>query len=673
MSETSIPSVAQESKGRLAEALEFLAQGYSIIPLRPGAKTPMVPWEIYQKRKPTLEEVTLWFKGTDNNIAIVTGEISGVAVVDCDSPEAIDHALTKFPSHQRTQTRKGLHLWFKHPGCPVRNSVNLHGIKMDIRGDGGYVVAPGSRHPTGFIYEREGVWGPTSTLPEFPDAILKVKVASTGIVDAINRMIEGYGPAIAGNGGNNKTYQLCCRLVRGYALSFDEAIPFLEAWNSTNVPPWNKRELEQTLRSAIKSGSEPLGILAEEATQEWRADLILNKAGKMIRHPNNTYTIFEKDARFRGSLRFNTMAMNIYWNGVPITEGFEVEIYNTFARHWGTVFSSAEVLKNALACAIRNPYNPLQEAMLRLPPWDGVPRLDRVATEILHTPDTPLNRAMLRCFFIGAVGRAMHPGGKLDTCLVLVGPQGIGKSTFFKYIGGEFFDDTTMDVESKDRFLAIQKAWIMELAELDGTMSVKKAEHIKALLSSSTDRFRPPYGRVAIDVPRSCVMGGTTNSDVFLIDPSGSRRFWPVRVAEPINLPLLGEWRDQLLAEALALDAAGEPHWFDREQDMERQKAASTHTASDPWDDSVLDALRRLGEGGMVLMEGVSIREILDRMEIPMNTRNRGMDMRIATILRRLGWSKTIITLRGMKTAYWVPDGDAVMPVVSESTDAATY
>lgn len=652
MNSESIGQETPEIKDRLALALEYLDLGFSIIPLRPRSKLPLIPWEEYKTRKASIEEVTRWFKGTNNNIAIVCGEISGVAVVDCDSLESLDYVHAKFPSHQRTRTTKGEHHWFKHPGTQVRNTVNLHGIKLDIRGDGGYVVAPGSQHPDGMIYERGGVWGPVDSLPEFPAAILAIK---DGLEDAVRMYLEGVGPAVQGESGDAKTFQVCCRLLRGYALPEEKAFEFLKEWNKTCVPPWDHRDLKEKMRSALKSGTEPIGIYAEQAAQEWRKALRVDKKGKLLKFRENLDLIFHEDTRFRGLLRLNEMTKGVHWKGEPVTETFSHEICTEFEKYWGNMFAKDDIVSAAVACAWRNPFHPMKEMLYALPIWDRVPRIQRIVPEILGAEDTPLHQAMIRCFLIGAIRRVLQPGCKLDTALVLVGKQGAGKSTFFRTIGRDFFSDTPIDAESKDRFLTIHRSWILELAELDGMTSAKTAQHIKGLLSSATDTFRPPYGRVTITAARSCVMVGTTNTDEFLMDPSGSRRFWPIRVSDYIDTATLGEWRDQLLAEAMHLEAQGEPHWLSSDLDQERADADPEFTAHDPWEDLVQRSLERIAEGGSSLMEGVAVKDIMDKMDLPVQLRSRASDMRVAGILKRLGWVAKQRTAGGIRRREWFP------------------
>lgn len=132
---------------------ELYDLGFSLIPVRTGQKMPAIQWTGYQVQRATLDEIANWQRA-GYNAGIVTGEISGIVVLDCDTPEAIAQAK-ELGTPDRTvsvRTAKGRHFYFRHPGFPVSNRAGLlPGI--DIRGDGGFVVAPGSVHETGVPYE----------------------------------------------------------------------------------------------------------------------------------------------------------------------------------------------------------------------------------------------------------------------------------------------------------------------------------------------------------------------------------------------------------------------------------------------------------------------------------------------------------------------------------------
>lgn len=172
------------------QALEYLDEGLSIIPIRPDTKRPAIKWMEYQHRQPTADEVTDWFeKFPDANIAVVTGSVSGVVIVDCDNEDALNAAVScGMQSNIRVKTKRGHHLWFKHPMDGVRRGPRAGGNSrghdwprvngLDFRGDGSYALLPPSKGyewavPEG--WERDDDmpvwedWSPVSAPIEFPD------------------------------------------------------------------------------------------------------------------------------------------------------------------------------------------------------------------------------------------------------------------------------------------------------------------------------------------------------------------------------------------------------------------------------------------------------------------------------------------------------------------------
>jgi len=142
---------------------DLMARGWSIIPLQPRSKLPAVRWEPYQHRLATPAELESWFTYPGNNIGIVTGTISGIFVVDIDSEAALAWAQHQLPPCDlRVRTSKGEHRYYQFSGdCPMRNRCRVsyqgESLDIDIRATGGYVVGPGSVHPDGHVYTREGV------------------------------------------------------------------------------------------------------------------------------------------------------------------------------------------------------------------------------------------------------------------------------------------------------------------------------------------------------------------------------------------------------------------------------------------------------------------------------------------------------------------------------------
>lgn len=138
----------------LEEALRYLDLGYSVLPLHTRSKLPAIKeWSVFQHQKPTKQNVLDWFS-LERNIAIVTGAVSGLVVIDVDTLKGGDYAslIKRFPTKTVVKTGRGFHLYYEHPGWHVDNAVEmLPGV--DVRADGGYVVAPPSIHPNGSKYE----------------------------------------------------------------------------------------------------------------------------------------------------------------------------------------------------------------------------------------------------------------------------------------------------------------------------------------------------------------------------------------------------------------------------------------------------------------------------------------------------------------------------------------
>lgn len=266
---------------------DLSGRGFSLIPLRVRGKKPAIPsWAEYQQRVPTAAELEDWFgNGQGFNIGIVTGSVGGVVAVDCDSPEAIAWADTHLPATEmRTRTgRGGEHRFYRHPGTPVRNKVKIQTdqarLALDVRADGGYVVAPGSIHESGAVYEKLGSWPPVEDLPVFDPAwIAPVTVADPRrldvthgqhsnrnhgsylpLVDRARAYLAKVPPAIEGQGGDEHTFKVACKLVRFFGLSDADALDLLREWNQGCQPPWADRELETKIASARAYGMEPIG------------------------------------------------------------------------------------------------------------------------------------------------------------------------------------------------------------------------------------------------------------------------------------------------------------------------------------------------------------------------------------------------------------------------------
>ncbi len=195
----------------LREALRLAKLGFSIIPLREKGKEPAIStWKPNSTSRATSEEITKWFMTfPQNNVGIVTGSISNLVVVDIDGPEGEESAkqLGLF-SPVQVFTGKGRHLYYKHPGGAISNSVRKY-PGLDVRGDNGYVVAPPSVHPMGGQYKWFNVAATISSMPSFPSSLFVGDVQSTDTLQSSKESIKGnIGTLLASlkEGNRNDTF-----------------------------------------------------------------------------------------------------------------------------------------------------------------------------------------------------------------------------------------------------------------------------------------------------------------------------------------------------------------------------------------------------------------------------------------------------------------------------------
>jgi hypothetical protein len=350
-----------------------------------------------------------------------------------------------------------------------------------------------------------------------------------------------------------------------------------------------------------------------------------------------------------GALEFDEMNLIPTIGRAPITavmlsrvrERCETQLGESEMK--GYKFSREDIEDAVMQVAQDHPFHPVRD-YLRSLVWDGVSRIDAIAEDILQVARTPLIVSMIRKWMISAVARAERPGCQVDTALILVGPQGRGKSTFFRVLAGEWYCATMMDLKNKDAFLQLHSAWIYEWAELE-TMQRASRDAVKDFLTQPFDTFRPPYGRAPEKHLRSGVIVGSTNESEFLSDPTGNRRYWPVVTPHTIDRARLTEWRDQLWAEAVAAFSLGESWHLSAEEERALRDAQKRHEVADPWE----DVIRRYAEEHA---DGVTVAGALEAVGVSVACQTRSHQTRAGSVLLRLGYAKEKKTISTGKRAY---------------------
>lgn len=311
----------------------------------------------------------------------------------------------------------------------------------------------------------------------------------------------------------------------------------------------------------------------ESTDTEWLKQLELTKRGDIAPTIDNIRLILLKDPRLAGGFyydQFRDRPMvcgdlpwiqkkdreSAVWTDVD-DAGLRAYVENVYK------IVSAGKVKDAVDLAMQTKArHPVREYLTGLV-WDGEARMETLFIDYLGATDCRYTRIVTRAALIGAVARVMRPGCKHDHMLVLVGPQGCGKSTTLARLGKEWFSDSLFTVSGKDAFDQLQGHWIIEMGEMAAARKAE-IEALKQFISKSTDDYRAAYARRTQEHPRQCAFFGSTNDYEFLRDQTGSRRFWPVTVtaagrteAEKLTPDLV----DQIWAEAAAAYRDGE-QWY---------------------------------------------------------------------------------------------------------------
>lgn len=305
--------------------------------------------------------------------------------------------------------------------------------------------------------------------------------------------------------------------------------------------------------------------------------------------------------------------------------------------------------------ALQNSFNPVLDYLDGLE-WDGVPRLDTWLSRYLGAEDDELNRAIGRATLIAGVRRVRQPGAKFDFVLVLEGPQGSGKSTALKVLaGGEtyFTDEIVIGENYKEQQELLAGRWIVELPELAG-LSNAEVRRVKVFVSKTHDRARGAWRRAVEEVPRTCILIGTTNDAQYLRDGTGNRRFWPVKTGE-VDLAALATDRDQLWAEAAHAELdADNPVTIPAHLWAIAAERQAERVVADPWEDILEEGLPRHAKQ----VDGelrITTKAIFEKVLVMEMRQARTADTkRLGECLRKLGWEgpKSIRQTKGVAKGY---------------------
>lgn len=311
---------------------------------------------------------------------------------------------------------------------------------------------------------------------------------------------------------------------------------------------------------------------------------LLDRKGKFIPTRENIRIVLLSHPEFKGKIKYNEFVSQLETQGMrwrrkdrdrlmPMSDEDMAAIRLWLEKCYDV--NSISKVDDALATVkFYEGYHPVKDYLESLT-WDGTHRLADLLHNVMGVERSKLSRWLSCAVWVGAVARIYKPGCKFDICLTLSGPEGLGKSSLFALMGGEWYSDSMINIGSKDAMSGLKAKWILEIGEM---ASLKRADldATKNFLTSQEDSYRPAYGRFDVRVPRQNIFVATTNDKLCLRGYGDNRRF-PVVECSPERrvVPVwdyIEKWRDQLWAEAMMLYRSGFRLYMSPEMDRQMRE-----------------------------------------------------------------------------------------------------
>lgn len=394
-------------------------------------------------------------------------------------------------------------------------------------------------------------------------------------------------------------------------------------------PKTDAKALQRAVKelAAIPMAHQVMGV------EDWMGMGMSIVQGKPVSNVSNISLLF--DHIKPGEIWYDTFLQRIRCMGGDgkardWTDADDIRLTIEVQRQCGIKSAAKGTVSDAvIEFAMRNCRNELQEYVEECGrKWDKVPRMAGAFKLFFECEDTEYTRKVSSNFFKSLVRRAMTPGSKVDTMIVLEGEQGIGKSTVLEKIGGPYYAIMRDAPDSKDFAIVLAGKWLIEIAELHA-FSRSDVASVKRTMTTSSDRYRMPYGVHAEDHKRMSVFAGTVNQDDWNKDPTGARRFWPIR-CKAAHSDLAEGLRDLLVGEALHAIRRGETHWEFGAAAEEALSQQDARYVEDDWTQVLRNAL--------VGRNRIRPHTLYEALGLEVKDWGKATQMRVAEAMRRMEW-----------------------------------
>lgn len=437
-------------------------------------------------------------------------------------------------------------------------------------------------------------------------------------------------PVAIGQGKREVSMVKLAGAMRRVGMTEDGMYAALLVENSRCIPPLEESELKRIAGSVMRYKPTADDFHRDPkdghiyATSQFNVRLALEKLDVIVMHD-----IFaERYLYKRGEQKpahLSDIVMNRLW----------LEIDESFRFRPSKEFFTTVILDHA---DHKGAFHPVRDYLDALK-WDQKPRVDTWLINYGDAEDTEYTRAIGKLFLLAAVRRVRTPGVKFDEVLVLESKTGKDKSSAIEALcpNPEWFSDNLpINADSKIVIEITSGKWILELAELSG-LKKSEIESVKAFLSRGRDTARLAYDRMITDRPRHWVPIATTNSNTYLRDMTGNRRFFPCKIVG-LNATQIKKDRDQLWAEASYREAQGESIRLDPKLYTSAEVHQEQRRLEDPWEVRLSETIPEDINGKIIFED---IWKIVGSHDI--SRRTHSDNARIADALQKLGFEKTSI------------------------------
>ena len=652
----------------------------------------------WTERRATPQEIAVWSEQPDYGVCIQTRRVRALDI-DVEDPALSEAIATAFeghlglgtlPTRRRANSGKQL-LAFALEGDFTKRSFKVEGGLVEFLATGQQFVALGT-HPSGARYEWvgglpadipaisaeafEAVWA--SLVAEF--AIAPPQESSRALVRGGDLDLEDdVGEWLLGNwetfGSRGGKLFVACPWKDGHSSDSGETEA---AWLLAGTRGFERGHFEclhascqgradDAFLDAVGYRLAAFEVIEDEPAEEGAVvidssaprGLLRDKAGRIEATAQNVGLAVAAAGWTGMDIRYDTFRGEVLWSepGVAAWRPWrDVDYFELRVRLEQRGFKAVakELVRDGVHYQAR--LKEIDTAMVWLDglTWDGVPRVEGFWPTYFGVQGSAYAQACGLYTWTALAGRVLQPGLQADMVPILAGAQGVGKSRGVAALapGPDLATAMSFHEPETERARKMRGVLVVELAELQG-LRTRDLEEIKAWITRSREHWVPKYQEMTTSYDRRCLLFGTTNGDDFLDDPTGERRWLPMRV-EAVDIPALVRDREQLWAEGAARFAAGGLAWGEA-----LRLGAGEHEsyrASDTWEEAVETWLGETDVSGTPHNRGEDLttyRVLMGALRLEAKAVRRADEMRIAKILRKLGFEQAFAWRGGKNTRIW--------------------